>query len=63
MTQMFEVMPDSHVVTISRFLVDEQRLHPEATGAFTDLLQDIAVAAKVIGREVNKAGLGDILGS
>ena len=60
---MFEVMPDSHVVTISRFLVDEQRLHPEATGAFTDLLQDIAVAAKVIGREVNKAGLADILGS
>ena len=56
-------MPDSHVVTISRFLVDEQRRHPEATGAFTDLLHDIALAAKVIVREVNKAGLVDILGS
>jgi len=56
-------MPESHVVTISRFLVDEQRQHPEATGAFTDLLQDIALAAKVIVREVNKAGLVDILGS
>jgi fructose-1,6-bisphosphatase I len=56
-------MLQSHVVTISRFLVDQQRLHPEATGAFTDLLSDIALAAKVISREVNQAGLVDILGS
>ncbi|HET9949096.1 MAG TPA: class 1 fructose-bisphosphatase [Longimicrobiales bacterium] len=56
-------MPQSHVVTISRFLVDQQRLHPEATGAFTDLLHDIALAAKLISREVNMAGLVDILGS
>ncbi len=55
-------MPESHVVTISRFLVDQERLHPEATGAFTDLLSDIALAAKMIGREVNKAGLVEILG-
>ncbi len=54
---------DSHVVTISRFLVDQERRYPEATGAFTDLLGDIALAAKVIGREVNKAGLVDILGA
>jgi fructose-1,6-bisphosphatase I len=53
----------SHVVTISRFLVDEQQRHPEATGAFTHLLHDIALAAKLIGREVNKAGLVDILGA
>lgn len=56
-------MPQSHVVTISRFLVEEERRHPEATGAFTALLHDIALAAKVIGREVNKAGLVDILGA
>lgn len=56
------MMPEAHVVTISRFLVDQERLHPEATGAFTDLLGDIALAAKMIGREVNKAGLVDILG-
>ena len=53
----------SHVVTISRFLVDEERKHPDATGAFTSLLSDIALAAKVIGREVNKAGLVDIFGA
>ena len=56
-------MPQSHVVTISRFLVDEQRRHPEATGAYTSLLHDIALAAKIIGREVNKAGLVDIIGA
>ena len=54
---------DTHVVTISRFLIEQERRHPEATGAFTNLLQDIALAAKVIGREVNKAGLVDILGA
>jgi fructose-1,6-bisphosphatase I len=59
---MFAPMPQSHVVTISRFLVDQQRLHPEATGAFTSLLHDIALAAKIISREVTKAGLVDILG-
>lgn len=55
--------PDSHVVTISRFLVEEERRQPEARGSFTSLLHDIAMAAKVIGREVNKAGLVDILGA
>jgi fructose-1,6-bisphosphatase I len=54
---------ESHVVTLSRFLVEEERRFPEATGAFTSLLHDIALAAKVIGREVNKAGLVDILGA
>jgi fructose-1,6-bisphosphatase I len=44
-------------------LVDEERRHPEATGAFTSLLHDIALAAKMIGREVNKAGLVDIIGA
>ena len=56
-------MLESHVVTISRFVVDQEYLVPEATGAFTSLLQDIALAAKVIGREVNRAGLVDILGA
>ena len=57
------MLQESHVVTISRFLIDEERKHPEAKGAFTGLLSDIALAAKVIGREVNKAGLVDILGA
>jgi fructose-1,6-bisphosphatase I len=55
-------MPQTAVVTISRFLIDQERTRPEATGAFTNILYDIALAAKIISREVNKAGLVDILG-
>ena len=55
-------MLESHVVTIARFVVGQERLAPEATGGFTNLLHDIALAAKLIAREVNKAGLVDILG-
>jgi fructose-1,6-bisphosphatase I len=49
--------------TIMQHILDQQRENPEATGAFTHLLIELIVAAKVISREVNKAGLVDILGS
>jgi fructose-1,6-bisphosphatase I len=35
---------------------------PAATGQFTRLLSELIVSAKLISREVNKAGLADILG-
>ncbi len=50
-------------ITVTEHLLKEQRENPEATGAFTHLLNELIVAAKVISREVNKAGLVDILGS
>ena len=49
-------------VTLTQHVLNEQRENPEATGAFTHLLNELIVAAKVISREVNKAGLVDILG-
>ena len=49
--------------TITQHLLNQQRANPEATGAFTHLLYELIVAAKVISKEVNKAGLADILGS
>lgn len=51
------------VVTIERHIIDQERKFPEATGAFSNILYDIALAAKMISREVNKAGLVDILGA
>ncbi len=49
--------------TLTRFLIEQQRkYYPQATGDFTGLLAEIATAAKIISREVNKAGLIDILG-
>jgi fructose-1,6-bisphosphatase I len=52
----------SSVVTIDRHIIEQERKYPEATGAFSNILYDIALAAKIISREVNKAGLIDILG-
>ena len=51
------------VVTIERHIIDQEREHPDATGAFSNLLYDIALAAKMIAREVRMAGLVDILGA
>ena len=56
-------MQEGSIVTISRHIVEQERLYPEATGAFSDILYDVALAAKIISREVNRAGLVDIVGS
>jgi fructose-1,6-bisphosphatase I len=50
-------------MTLSRFFVECQNRYPKATGAFTGLLLDIQIAAKLIWREVAKAGLVDVLGA
>jgi len=55
-------MTDTHIVTIERHIIEEERRHPEARGAFSNVLSDMALAAKVISREVNMAGLIDVLG-
>lgn len=49
-------------MTLSRFLVECQHRYPKATGAYTGLLLDMQIAAKLIWREVAKAGLMDVLG-
>lgn len=52
----------SRAVTLQQFIIQQERLHPEASGEFTSVLLDIALAAKMINREVERAGLVDILG-
>jgi len=49
-------------LTLSRHIMEQQREYAGATGDFTGLLTQIALAGKVIAREVNKAGLVNILG-
>jgi fructose-1,6-bisphosphatase I len=49
-------------MTLARFIIEQERLHPEATGELSKLLHDLSLAAKIISLEVNKAGLADILG-
>ncbi len=50
------------IMTLERHFLEQQRQYPQARGDFTKLLTEIGFAAKVISREVNRAGLGDILG-
>ena len=50
------------IVTIERHIIDQERRFEGATGAFSNILYDLAFAAKMIAREVNMAGLVDILG-
>ncbi len=49
-------------ITINQHIMQLERQYPEATGEFSGLISDLIVAAKVISREVNKAGLVEILG-
>ncbi len=51
------------VVTIERFIIEQERLHPEATGELSGILYDLALAAKMIAIKVRSAGLADIIGS
>jgi len=55
-------MFSSNMVTIERHLLAAQKKLPEASGDLTNLLYDLALAGKIISREVNRAGLADILG-
>ncbi len=55
-------MQDLRGITYDEFVILRQKDFPQAEGDLSKLLRDIGLAAKVINREVNKAGLVDILG-
>ena len=50
------------VTTLNQFIIEQQAGVPQATGGFSCLLHHVGIAAKKVNREVNKAGLVDILG-
>jgi fructose-1,6-bisphosphatase I len=52
----------SKIKTLTQFIVERQAEYPQAKGALTRLLNDLATAAKIVNREINAAGLVDILG-
>lgn len=56
-------MPIHLGISCNRFIYNEQRQFPQATGEFSEILSQIVLAAKIVGREVNKAGLAKILGT
>jgi len=51
-----------NVKTLGQFIIEKQGDFPYAKGELSRLLRDIGIAAKIVNRDVNKAGLVDILG-
>src|SRR3954465_12637073 len=51
-----------NVKTLGQFIIEKQSDFPYAKGELSRLLRDIGIASKIVNREVNKAGLVDILG-
>ena len=50
------------VTTLGQFIIERQADFPYAKGELSRLLRDIGIASKIVHREVNKAGLVDIIG-
>ena len=55
-------MTSQRTATMGEFLVETQKAFPQANGGLTQVLSSIRLAAKVVHRTINKAGLVDILG-
>lgn len=60
--QNYNIIMRSNLIVLDEFIVQKEKDFPYATGELSGLLRDIGVAAKIVNREVNKAGLVDILG-
>ncbi|MFC1629390.1 class 1 fructose-bisphosphatase [Gemmatimonadota bacterium] len=61
---MIEEMNDrvDQIISIENHIHETQKKVPEASGQFSGVLCEIALAAKIVSREVRRAGLADILG-
>lgn len=51
------------LVTIERHILERQMMHPDATGDLTRVLQDVALAGKLIASHTTQAGLAEVLGT
>ncbi len=50
-------------MTLEQFIIEQQESVPESTGSFSRLLRDISIAAKIVNREMRRAGLEDVIGA
>lgn len=53
---------DTNCLTLTRFFLDEQKKHQDATGELTNLLNSILTAVKAIQSAVRKAGIAKLYG-
>ena len=56
-------MSYSKVITLEQFIVDRQSLYKDAQGSLSKIFRSLELAAKIVNRDVRKAGLVDILGN
>lgn len=50
------------LITLEEYIIESQNRFRGATGELSQLLRDIGLASKIVSREVNKAGITNILG-
>ena len=63
MTSPAEEAAESRIgITLETFITEGMRGHPDATGTFTSLLNQIGLSAKLVASKVRRAGLANILG-
>jgi hypothetical protein len=55
-------LKNTDLMTLTRFILNEQHKYPEATGDLTILLNHIALGCKFVQSAVNKAGLAKLIG-
>lgn len=57
------MLTNPSIITIERFILEQERIVPEATGELTNLLYDIALGTKIVAAAIRRAGLVNILGA
>ena len=50
------------VMTLEQFIIDQQERFPHSAGAFSRLIRDLSIAAKIINRNIQRAGILDVVG-
>ncbi len=55
-------MPTKNRSTLTQFLIEERRKHPDASGDLNALILNVAMACKAIAKAVAFGDLGDVLG-
>ncbi len=51
------------IITLEQFIIEKEKNNPQATGSLSQIIRDLVLATRIINREVNKAGLVDIIGA
>lgn len=55
-------MKEQSLQTLGEFIIEKQQDFQYSTGEFSRLISSIRIASKVVNREVNKAGIANIIG-